>query len=35
MFSNAMKAFDRASLSILVALTLMPMLGVAAAASIH
>jgi hypothetical protein len=35
MFSNVMKAFDRASLSIFMALALMPMLAVAAAAAIH
>jgi hypothetical protein len=35
MFSAAMKAFDRASLSIFMALAVMPMLAVAVAASIH
>jgi hypothetical protein len=35
MFSSVMKAFDRASLSIFMALALMPMLAVAAAAAIH
>lgn len=35
MFSTAMKAFDRVSLSIFMLLALTPMLAVAAAASIH
>jgi len=35
MFSTAMKAFDRASLSIFMMLAVTPMLAVAAAASIH
>jgi len=35
MFSIAMRAFDRASLSIFLMLAVTPMLAVAAAASIH
>jgi len=35
MFSSAMKAFDRASLSIFMLLALTPMLAVAANAAIH
>jgi hypothetical protein len=35
MFSTALKAFDRASLSIFMVLALMPMLAVAANAAIH
>lgn len=35
MFSTAMRAFDRASLSVFMLLALTPMLAVAAAASIH
>jgi|KBSMisStandDraft_5_1062788.scaffolds.fasta_scaffold1077214_2 hypothetical protein len=35
MFSNVMRAFDRASLTIFMALAVTPMLAVAVAASIH
>jgi hypothetical protein len=35
MFSTAMRAFDRVSLSIFMMLAITPMLAVAAAASIH
>ena len=35
MFSNLMRAFDRASLTIFMVLAMTPMLAVAVAASIH
>jgi hypothetical protein len=35
MFSNVMRAFDRASLTIFMALAVTPMLAVAVAAAIH